>query len=57
MDKGLRLNLTITFFAPKAVSILGLVDKGLRLPISGCFVMPTYCVSILGLVDKGLRLV
>jgi len=37
------------------VSILGLVDKGLRLSPN---MLKDYClvVSILGLVDKGLRL-
>ena len=36
------------------VSILGLVDKGLRHNSSNIFSIQIY-VSILGLVDKGLR--
>ncbi len=39
----------------RRVSILGLVDKGLRLFLC-LFVLLTIFVSILGLVDKGLRL-
>jgi len=39
----------------EVVSILGLVDKGLRLPTSGAAPPHTAVVSILGLVDKGLR--
>jgi len=37
------------------VSILGLVDKGLR-PIKKVLRFAKFSVSILGLVDKGLRL-
>jgi len=37
------------------VSILGLVDKGLRLAGTGGDVSEGADVSILGLVDKGLR--
>jgi len=38
------------------VSILGLVDKGLRLAAQLCIRKRLNDVSILGLVDKGLRL-
>jgi len=38
------------------VSILGLVDKGLRLYFESSPIFIFYEVSILGLVDKGLRL-
>jgi len=38
------------------VSILGLVDKRLRLVIKGAVVDSFFRVSILGLVDKRLRL-
>ena len=37
------------------VSILGLVDKGLRLLFCFSFYINNLMVSILGLVDKGLR--
>jgi len=37
------------------VSILGLVDKGLRHGVRQKL-LPSWHVSILGLVDKGLRL-
>ncbi len=56
MDKGLRHCLrSIPRRSGSEVSILGLVDKGLRPIHSVCLLILTISVSILGLVDKGLR--
>ena len=56
MDKGLRLPYQLNLDLPSMrVSILGLVDKGLR-HIEFTSMNQSIEVSILGLVDKGLRL-
>jgi len=56
VDKGLRLLVQSAILVRKHVSILGLVDKGLRLGIIILSHESHPNVSILGLVDKGLRL-
>ncbi len=55
MDKGLRPDSTYFNVVVEAVSILGLVDKGLRLFARIVPGRAVNNVSILGLVDKGLR--
>ncbi len=56
MDKGLRPGKDIEYVElAKLVSILGLVDKGLRLHVVQLITKWVFFVSILGLVDKGLR--
>ena len=56
MDKGLRREyLGAGGVSSDFVSILGLVDKGLRHGVRQKL-LPSWHVSILGLVDKGLRL-
>jgi len=55
VDKGLRQESQASATFPFAVSILGLVDKGLRQFVWKYILSHYYSVSILGLVDKGLR--
>jgi len=56
VDKGLRRLLWILWNLDNSVSILGLVDKGLRRYYYQAVEYLYSQVSILGLVDKGLRL-